>query len=178
MYLSQAKSYMRANSSMAENLFSGSMVVDKLPKQEEDVYGADYVCTQIMDDFNDSQTTIDNVTTAGKVCAKERNLKGSGHHRAEQKSDKMSTKNRKTITKLDDNDKEAVIPWESSDEDEQLPKYMTKGVGKKSKGNVAFKSQNSEIPRNERSSFESVTDVFSKCFPYSGNLRHYHLGLK
>ena len=56
----------------------------KLPKQEEeDVYGADYVCTQLMDDFKDSDATIDNVIPVHKPSAKERNVKRRGPDRTE-----------------------------------------------------------------------------------------------
>ena len=130
----------------------------KLPKQEEeDVYGADYLCTQLMDDFNDSDATIDNVTPVHKPSAKERTVKRR-QERTEDNSDEPQMKSRILTRNLDEE-----IQWDSTDEDEQLPKCMTKGVGKKSKVAVAFRSQDSEIPQKERSSFESVSDVFSRC---------------
>ena len=123
------------------------------PEEEEDVYGADYVCTQLMDDFNcDSDSTVDNSNKMKKTQV-------SKTKTPSQDTTKQNLEKQKDVRKSKKIFKEDC---ESSDEDKNLPKYMTKGVGKKSKGKVVFRSQDSEIPSEDKSSFESVSDVFSK----------------
>ena len=106
-----------------------------------------------MDDFNcDSDSTVDN-------SAKVKKSQTSKMRRPSQDTTKQNLKKPKDVGK---NKKVVREDWESSDEDENLPKYMTKGVGKKSKGKVAFRSQDSEILPEDKATFESVSDVFSK----------------
>ena len=106
-----------------------------------------------MDDFNgDSDCTADN---SGKM----KRPTTSKMKRPNEDTTKQNLENQKDTGK---SKKMVRADWESSDEDENLPKYMTKGVGKKSKGKVTFRRQDSEIPAEEKSSFESVSDVFSK----------------
>ena len=106
-----------------------------------------------MDDFNcDSDSTVDN-------SAKVKKSQTSKMRRPSQDTTKQNLKKQKDVGK---NKKVVREDWESSDEDENLPKYMTKGVGKKSKGKVAFRSQDSEILPEDKATFESVSDVFSK----------------
>ena len=123
-------------------------------EEEEDVYGADYVCTQLMDDFNcDSDGTVDNSSSKMKKSQVSKTKSSC------QDTTKQNLEKQKNVGKSNKMFRE---DWESSDEDKNLPKYITKGVGKKSKGRVVFRSQDSEIPTEDKSSFESVSDVFSK----------------
>ena len=112
--------------------FADADTGNKILKQEEedDVYGADYVCTQLMDDFNcDSDSTVDNSSSKVKKSQVSK-TKGPS-----QDSTKQNLEKRKDVGKSKKIFRE---DRESSDEDKNLPKYMTKGVGKKSKGKGGF----------------------------------------
>ena len=106
-----------------------------------------------MDDFNcDSDSTVDKSTKVTKSQTSKMRTPSQDTTKQNLQKQKDAGKNKKMVRE----------DWESSDEDESLPKYMTKGVGKKSKGKVAFRSQDSEILPEGKATFESVSDVFSK----------------